>query len=134
MTNINNMFSYLTGAVHDCECCQTCIYRARPGLVQFVNMEAPGQVARQGQLPARGRGRRGGGIRVRGGRIGGRGRGARRHHAVPDESRATLIDHVINHRLTMAEAGRRVQPNVPRSTVSSIIQTFRRENRYVLSQ
>ncbi|XP_078027192.1 uncharacterized protein LOC144464339 [Epinephelus lanceolatus] len=29
----------------------------------------------------------------------------------------------------MAEAGRRVQPNVPRSTVSSIIQTFRRENR-----
>ncbi|KAL7403326.1 hypothetical protein ABVT39_027823 [Epinephelus coioides] len=33
------------------------------------------------------------------------------------------------HGLTMAEAGRRVQPNVPRSTVSSIIQTFRRENR-----
>ncbi|XP_078029674.1 uncharacterized protein LOC144466487 [Epinephelus lanceolatus] len=29
----------------------------------------------------------------------------------------------------MAEAGRRVQPNVPRSTVSSIIQTFCRENR-----
>ncbi|RXN23239.1 hypothetical protein ROHU_023054 [Labeo rohita] len=65
---------------------------------------------------------------MRGG-IGGRGRGARRHHDVPDEIRATLIDHVINHRLTMAEAGRRVQPNVPRSTVSSIIQTFRRENR-----
>ncbi|CAI5644334.1 unnamed protein product [Oreochromis niloticus] len=29
----------------------------------------------------------------------------------------------------MAEAGRRVQPNVGRTTVSSIIQTFRRENR-----
>ncbi|XP_035517555.1 receptor-type tyrosine-protein phosphatase gamma-like [Morone saxatilis] len=93
-------------------------------------MEPTGQVNEQGQLPARGRGRRrGGGVRVRGGRTGGRGRGARRHHAVPDEIRATLIDHVINHRLTMAEAGRRVQPNVPRSTVSSIIQTFRRENR-----
>lgn len=107
------------------------------GPVQFLNMEAPGQVNEQGQLPARGRGRgrrRGGGVRVRGGGIGGRGRGARRHHAVPDENRATIIDHVINHGLTMAEAGRRVQPNVPRSTVSSIIQTFRRENRYVVSQ
>ncbi|KAK0131121.1 hypothetical protein N1851_034196 [Merluccius polli] len=99
-------------------------------------MEAPGQVNEQGQLPAQGRGGRkrgggggGGGGGVHGGRIGGRGRGARRHHAVPDEIRATLIDHVINHRLTMAEAGRRVQPNVPRSTVCSIIQTFRRENR-----
>ncbi|KAL0174284.1 hypothetical protein M9458_030252, partial [Cirrhinus mrigala] len=51
-----------------------------------------------------------------------------RHCAVPDEIQATVIDHVINHGLTMAEAGRRVQPNVPRSTVSSIIQTFRREN------
>lgn len=64
---------------------------------------------------------------MRGSGVGGRGRGARRHHAVQDEIRATLVDHVINHGLTMAEAGRRVQPNVPRSTVSSIIQTFRRE-------
>lgn len=63
-------------------------------------MEAPVQVNEQGQLPARGRGRRrGGGVRVRGGRIGGRGRGARRHHAVPDEIQATLIDHIINQRL-----------------------------------
>ena len=61
-------------------------------------MEAPGQVNEQGQLPAQGRGRRGGGVRVRGGRIGGRGQGAQRHHAVPDEIQATLIDHVINHR------------------------------------
>ncbi|KAL6477133.1 hypothetical protein MHYP_G00156320 [Metynnis hypsauchen] len=29
----------------------------------------------------------------------------------------------------MAEAGRRVQPNIGRTTVSSIVQTFRRENR-----
>ena len=73
------------------------------GPVQFLNMEAPGQVNEQGQLPARGRGRRGGGggVRVHGGGIGGRGRGARRHHAVPDEIRATIIDHVINHGLTI---------------------------------
>ena len=71
---------------------------------------------------------------VRGGGAGGRGRGGRRQQAVPDEIRATLVDHVVNHGFTMAEAGRRVQPNVPHSTVSSIIPTFRRENRYVLSQ
>ncbi|KAL1281843.1 hypothetical protein QQF64_000646 [Cirrhinus molitorella] len=52
-------------------------------------MEAPGQVNEQGQLPARGRG----GVRVCGGGIGGRGCGARRHCAVPDEIRATVIDH-----------------------------------------
>ncbi|KAM4592404.1 uncharacterized protein PAE49_011102 [Odontesthes bonariensis] len=46
---------------------------------------------------------------------------------VPDEIRATLVDHVLNHGLTMAEAGRRVQPNVGRTTV--FVQTFRRENR-----
>ncbi len=61
--------------------------------------------------------------------IGRRGRG---HMRVPDETRATLVDHVLNHGLTMAEAGRRVQPNVGRTTVSSIIQTFRRQNRYVI--
>ncbi|XP_051238676.1 uncharacterized protein LOC127353457 [Dicentrarchus labrax] len=48
---------------------------------------------------------------------------------VPDEIRATLVDRVLNHGLTMAEAGRRVQPNVGRTTVSSIIQTFRQQNR-----
>ncbi|KAK7878861.1 hypothetical protein WMY93_034262 [Mugilogobius chulae] len=54
--------------------------------------------------------------------------GGARRHPVPDEIGATLVDNVVNHGLTMAEAGRRVQPNVPRSTVSSIIQAFRREN------
>ena len=57
----NNMFGYLTAAVHECECCQTCMYRARLGPVQFLNMEVPGQVSEQGQLPAGGRRRRGGG-------------------------------------------------------------------------
>ncbi len=66
-----------------------------------------------------------------------RGRGVGRqngrgHMRVPDKIRATLVDHVLNHGLTMAEAGRRVQPNVGRTTVSSIIQTFRRQNRFVI--
>lgn len=77
------------------------------------------------------------GVRMRGGR--GRGRGLNRgrgrrglvHRQIPDEIRATIVDHVVNHGLTMAEAGRRVQPNVGRTTVNSIIQTFRRENRCV---
>jgi len=72
------------------------------------------------------------GVRVRGGRGWGQNRGrGRRGQAqrIPDEIRATIVDHVVNHSLTMAEAGRRVQPNVGRTTVNSIIQTFRRENR-----
>lgn len=76
---------------------------------------------------------RGRGVRVRGGRGQNRGRGRRGqvHRRIPDEIRATIVDHVLNHGLTMAEAGRRVQPNVGRTTVNSIIQTFRRENRCV---
>ena len=52
----------------------------------------------------------------------GRGRRGEVHRQIPDEIRATLVDHVVNHGLTMAEAGRRVQPNVGRTTVNSIIQ------------
>ncbi|XP_067220523.1 uncharacterized protein [Chanodichthys erythropterus] len=48
---------------------------------------------------------------------------------VSNEIRATLIDHVINHGLSLREAGQRVQPNINRSTVASIIRTFQRENR-----
>lgn len=51
---------------------------------------------------------------------------------VPDEIGATLVDHVVNHGLTMAEPGRRVQPNVGKTTVSPIIQIFHRQNRYVI--
>ena len=64
-------------------------------------MESPGQVNEQWQLSARGKRRGGGGVRVCGGGIGGRDQGARRHHAVLDEIRATIIDHVINHGLTI---------------------------------
>lgn len=70
----------------------------------------------------------------RGGEEGGRGRGLGRgregpEEAIPDkrrrgpnltqEIRATLIDHVINHGLTLREAGRRVQPNLSRNTVAT---------------
>lgn len=68
---------------------------------------------------------RGEGVRGRGGR-GGRERG---RTVVSDEIRATLVDHVLNHGLSMREAGQRVQPNLSRYTVASIIRTFRNDNR-----
>ena len=56
---------------------------------------------------------RGRGVRVRGGRGRGQNRGRGRrgqvHRQIPDEIRATIVDHVVNHGLAMAEAGRRVQ-------------------------
>ena len=58
---------------------------------------------------------------LRDGGVGRHYRGRGRMH-VPDEIRATLVDHVLNHvlnhGLTMAEAGRRVQLSVGRTTVS----------------
>ncbi|KAI2644652.1 Insertion element IS630 uncharacterized 39 kDa protein [Labeo rohita] len=77
---------------------------------------------------ARGRGRGRGRQRERGGR-------GRRGHArtiISDDIRAALVDHVINHGLTMREAGQRVHPNLSRFTVSSIIRTFRLENRAIV--
>lgn len=86
----------------------------------------------------RGRGRGGGRARGRG-RGGGRGRGRpeaggeraqrRRGPNLSNEIRATLVDHVVNHGLTLREAGLRVQPNLSRYTVASVIRTFRQENR-----
>ncbi len=75
-------------------------------------------------------------VRVRGGQrergVGrGRGRGPVRRR-VSDDIRATLVDHVINHGLSMREAGQRVHPNLSRYTLASIIRTFRLENRYIL--
>ncbi|XP_060776948.1 uncharacterized protein LOC132886378 [Neoarius graeffei] len=46
-----------------------------------------------------------------------------------DEMRATVIDHVIVHGMTMAEAGLRVRPNLSRFTVATIITAFRQHNR-----
>ena len=60
------------------------------------------------------RGRGGGRVRMRrGGRVRGRaGRGGhgQRRQQLSNEIRATLVDHVINHGLTLREAGERVQP------------------------
>lgn len=81
--------------------------------------------------PVRGAGQRRGhgrGVRMRGGGI----RRAARM-VVTDEIRATVIDHVVNHGLSLREAGERVQPNVPRSTVASIVRIFQQTNRYVFT-
>lgn len=61
----------------------------------------------------------------------GRGGHGQRRQQLSNEIRATLVDHVINHGLTMREAGQRVQPNLSRFTVASVIRTFRLEYRYV---
>lgn len=68
----------------------------------------------------------GGGVRLCGRVVGrqNRGRGGGYIH-VPGEIRASVVDHVLNHGLVMAEAGQRLQSNVGRTSVSSIIATFR---------
>ncbi len=76
--------------------------------------------------------RGGGGPRLRGvgERVRGQGHGPRRRqqqHRVSNEIRAIVVDHVINHGMTMTEA--MIQPNLRRSTVASIIRTFCNENR-----
>src|SRR4029434_9509091 len=85
----------------------------------------------EGNIEVRGD-QKGRGVRVRGGGggggRGGRGR-ARRIAIISDEIRATVVNHVVNHGLTMQETGQRVQPNISRFSVASILRTFRRENR-----
>ncbi|XP_026991161.2 uncharacterized protein LOC113635738 [Tachysurus fulvidraco] len=75
-------------------------------------------------LRGRGRGR----VRGGGGRKGGRG-GGRPRAVISDDIRATVIDHVLVHGMTMREAGLRVQPNLSRFSVATIVRTFREENR-----
>ncbi len=104
------------------------------------------RVRRGGERGDRGGGQGGGGRGGRGinrgrgrdgGHAGGRGRGrqegAQRGPNLTNEIRATLVDHVVNHGLTLREAGLRVQPNLSRYTVASVIRTFRLENRYCKS-
>lgn len=79
-------------------------------------------VTMEANLAERSRGRGGGG-----GRGGGR---PRTRRVISDEIRATMVDHV--ERLTLREAGQRVQPNLSHFTVASIIRTFQNENSYVL--
>ena len=53
----------------------------------------------------------------------------RRGPTLSNEIHATLVDHVVKHGLTVREAGLRVQPNLSRFTVASVIRAFRLENR-----
>ena len=82
-------------------------------------------------IVARGRGI--GKVRMRGAGGGGGGGGGRRGRArrtnISDEIQAALVDHVVNHGLTLREAVQSVQPNLSRFTVGSVIRTFRNENR-----
>ena len=48
---------------------------------------------------------------------------------VSDEIKASVIDYVVNHDLSLREAGLRVQTNLQRSTVASIVQIFQQNNR-----
>lgn len=89
----------------------------RPQLSHFENFASMDA----GRARGRGRGR------------GGRGRRGHARAIISDDIRATLVDHVINIGLTMREAGQRFHPNLSRCTVSSIIRTFRLENRYVFN-
>ena len=43
---------------------------------------------------------------------------------VSHDIRATIIDHVVNHGLSLRDGGPRVQPNVSWSTVASIVRIF----------
>ncbi len=85
-------------------------------------MEGAGRVRRVRNRGDRGRGR-GGEVRgrgqggARGGRGGGRGRVRRVRNRITDDIRAAIVDHVINHGMTLREAGQRVQPNLSRYTV-----------------
>ncbi|ROI83842.1 hypothetical protein DPX16_14784 [Anabarilius grahami] len=92
-----------------------------------------GQRNGRGQAPLLRGGR---GARLRGVGERGRGQGHRptqrqQQHRVSNEIRAIVVDHVINHGMTMTEAATMIQPNLRRSTVASIIRTFRNENRGV---
>ncbi len=83
----------------------------------------------RGQAPLL-RGGRGPRLRGVGERGRGQGHGPRQRqqqHRVSNEIRAIVVDHVINHGMT--EAATMIQPNLRRSTVASIIRTFRNENR-----
>ncbi|ROI83703.1 hypothetical protein DPX16_14645 [Anabarilius grahami] len=81
----------------------------------------------RGQAPLLRGGR---GPRLRGVGEHGRGQGPRQRqqqHRVSNEIRAIVVDHVINHGMTMTEAATMIQPNLRRSTVASIIRIFRNE-------
>ena len=81
-----------------------------------------GQRNGRGQTPLLRGGR---GPRLRGVGEHGRGQGhgprqRQQQHRVSNEIRAIVVDHVINHGMTMTEAATMIQPSLRRSTVASI--------------
>ncbi|KAL0154437.1 hypothetical protein M9458_050259 [Cirrhinus mrigala] len=89
--------------------------RIRGGRGRGRGGEEVGGRGRQGQGgEVRGRGQGG----ARGGQGGGRGRVRRVRNRITDDIRATIVDHVINHGMTLREAGQRAQPNLSRYTVA----------------
>ncbi len=84
-----------------------------------------GQQGRGGGQQGRGGGQQGRGGGQQGGGEGPGGRARQPRTIITDEMRATVIDHVIVHGMTMAEAGLRVRPNLSRFTVATIIRAFR---------
>ncbi|XP_019217693.1 uncharacterized protein LOC109203111 [Oreochromis niloticus] len=101
----------------------------------WSTMEGAARVRRVRIGGGRGRGRGGEEVGGRGrggarrGRGGERGRVRRVRNRITDDIRATIVDHVINHGMTLREAGQQVQPKLSRYTVAGIIRTFRNENR-----
>ena len=91
--------------------------------------ERRGVCVRGGRRGGGGRGDGGGRGGARGGGGGGRVGQRRQRAIISDEIRATIIDHVLVHGMTMREAGQRVQPNLSRFTVATIVRTFREQNR-----
>nr|XP_020474740.1 uncharacterized protein LOC109971067 [Monopterus albus] len=112
--------------------------RVRGGRRAGHGRRGAGQRGRGVQIRGgRGAGQRGRGVQIRGGRGAGQqgrgegpgGRARQPRTIITDEMRATVIDHVIVHGMTMAEAGLRVRPNLSRFTVATIIRAFRQHNR-----
>ena len=91
--------------------------RGRGGRGGRGQREVRGGRGGQEEGGGRGRGGRGGG-----GQGGGEGGERRRRMVISNEIRATVVDHVLNHGLSMREAGQRVQPNLSRFTVAAIIE------------
>ncbi len=85
-------------------------------LILFGNMDQRRQVGGERRVVER--------ARVRG-----RQRRGRPRAVISDEIRATIIDHVVNHGLSLREAGLRVQQNLHCSTVASIVRIFQQNNR-----
>jgi hypothetical protein len=99
----------------------------------IIGQKVRGVRTRGGWVGGRGGGRGQGGEEVRGGggegrgevgsevgqgRRRGRGRGRGVRNTITDEIRATMVDHVVTHGMSMREAG---QPNLSRYTVAGII-------------